>query len=125
MHTDEQLGAITLLADPELEVIGRFGLRHHRTLRFSSPVLRLFGLPLGLPVGFEAMAIPTTLLVDEHGIVRWIDQADDYRIRSDAERVTSAIAEVFGDAPAGRAPSQATLTSSPSPRSSSSSSSAS
>ena len=124
MHTDEQLGAITLLADPELEVIGRFGLRHHRTLRFSSPVLRLFGLPLGLPVGFEAMAIPTTLLVDEHGIVRWIDQADDYRIRSDAERVTSAIAEVFGDAPAGRA-RQATQTSSPSPRSSSSSSSAS
>jgi hypothetical protein len=41
------------------------------------------------------MAIPTTLLVDEDGIVRWIDQADDYRIRSDTARVLTAAAEAF------------------------------
>ena len=43
------------------------------------------------------MAIPTTLLIDEKGIIRWIDQADDYRLRSDNERVMTAVREVFGE----------------------------
>ena len=31
----------------------------------------------------------------EDGIVRWIDQADDYRLRSDGERVMGAVERVF------------------------------
>jgi len=42
------------------------------------------------------MAIPTTLLVDEQGVIRWIDQTDDYRLRSSNERVLKAIGEAFG-----------------------------
>lgn len=94
-HRDDELGAITLLADPGLEVIRQFGLEHHKALIVSSPVVRVAGLPIGIPRGFETMAIPTTLVVDEAGCVRWIDQADDYRIRSDAARVEAALREAF------------------------------
>ena len=95
MHEQDSLGATILLADPELTVIRQFGLEHHKSLIVGSPQLRLFGLPLGIPKGFDAMAIPTTLLVDEAGIVQWIDQADDYRIRSDATRVEAALRKHF------------------------------
>ena len=95
MHREEGLESVTLLADPELEVIAAFGLVHHKALVVGSPILRVFGLPLGIPKGFEAMAIPTTLLVDEAGVVRWIDQADDYRIRSDSARVEAALRDAF------------------------------
>jgi hypothetical protein len=41
------------------------------------------------------MAIPTSLLVDENGVIRWIDQTDDYRLRSSNERVLQAVSEAF------------------------------
>ena len=99
MHRESELGVITLLADPELEVIRRLGLVHEKAVVTSSPLFRLFGLPIGVPNRIEAMAIPTTVLIDEAGIVRWIDQADDYRIRSDAQRVEAALCEVFDPGP--------------------------
>lgn len=99
MHRESELGAITLLADPELEVIRRLGLVHEKAVVSSAPIFRLFGLPIGIPSRIEAMAIPTTVLVDEAGIVRWIDQADDSRIRSDADRVEAALREVFDTGP--------------------------
>jgi hypothetical protein len=37
------------------------------------------------------LAIPTTILVDRSGTVRWIDQADDYQKRSHPERVLAAL----------------------------------
>ena len=37
------------------------------------------------------MPIPTTFLVDATGKVRWIDQTDDYMLRSEPERVLAAI----------------------------------
>lgn len=43
------------------------------------------------------MAIPTTLLLDEEGIVRWIDQADDYRLRGDRARTENALKRVYGE----------------------------
>lgn len=84
-----------LLADPELRVIRAFGLLHEKALEFRTWTVA--GIPLGLPSGKKTMAIPTTLIVDEKGIVRWIDQADDYRIRGDEKRITDALAAVFGD----------------------------
>ena len=41
------------------------------------------------------MAIPTSLLIDENGVIRWIDQTDDYRLRSSNERVLKAVREAF------------------------------
>lgn len=65
------------LADPELRVIDRFGLRNLNT------ALRPAGVP-GLPV-------PTTLLVDRDGVVRWKDQSRDYMQRSDPDVVRAAL----------------------------------
>ena len=84
-----------LLADPELKVHYQFGLVHQNGLEFET--FFVFGIPLGWPVGFRRMAIPTTFLVDEQGIIRWIDQADDYRLRGDRARIEQALQKVFED----------------------------
>ncbi len=85
---------MTLLADPQLKVIRQYGLEHHKALEFSTVRFQLFGIPLALVPSVKTMAAPTTLLIDEEGIVRWIDQADDYRIRSDNERILAAVSSL-------------------------------
>jgi peroxiredoxin len=94
-HKERDGLGFTLLSDPDLDVIRRFGLEHHKAIEFSTGSFTIFGIPLALLPSVKTMAIPTTLLVDEDGIVRWIDQADDYRIRSDTARVLTAAAEAF------------------------------
>jgi peroxiredoxin len=76
----------TLLADPELAVTTRFGLVNRRGLA---------------PGGLRRLPIPTTLLVDADGMVRWIDQATDYAIRSHPDRVLAAIQRTLGSREAG------------------------
>jgi peroxiredoxin len=71
----------TFLADPELVVTDQFGLRNLNT------AVRPPGLP-GLP-------IPTTLMLDATGVVRWKDQSADYMQRSDPDFVRAALAEHF------------------------------
>jgi len=71
----------TLLADPELEVTTRYNLRNEGALT---------------PKGIGALPIPTTILVDAAGTVRWIDQAENYQARSHPERVLGAIREALG-----------------------------
>jgi peroxiredoxin len=71
----------TLLADPELAVTAQYGLVNHR------------GPAKG---GLRRLPIPTTILVDGDGIVRWIDQASDYQVRSHPERVLAAIRRTLG-----------------------------
>ena len=90
--------SLELLSDANLEVIRQFGVEHHKGFGFETGTLKIFGVPFGFKPSFKAMAIPTTLLIDESGIIRWIDQADDYRLRSDNDRVMSAVREVFGQA---------------------------
>ncbi len=41
----------------------------------------------------EGLPIPTTILADRDGVVRWIDQTDDYRVRSQPDRVLRALRE--------------------------------
>jgi hypothetical protein len=41
------------------------------------------------------MFLPASVLVDEAGVVRWIDVADDYRIRGEAGRILTALEETF------------------------------
>lgn len=66
----------TLLADPKLEITDRFNLRNPFNVS---------------PLGVGGLPIPTTFLVDASGTVRWIDQTDDYMLRSAPERVLEAI----------------------------------
>lgn len=95
-HRERDGISFPLLSDPKLEIIRQFGLVHQKGLAFQT--FNLLGVPLGWPTGFRRMAIPTTLLIDEQGMVRWIDQAEDYRQRGDETRISQALAEVFGEA---------------------------
>ncbi|MEZ4240506.1 MAG: peroxiredoxin family protein [Myxococcota bacterium] len=95
------LVGVALLCDPELDVIRQYGVEHHKALQIAGPTrLTILGLAMGLRPSVRTMAAPTTLLVDERGIVRWIDQTDDYKVRSSAERVLGAVAAAFGAATA-------------------------
>jgi peroxiredoxin len=67
-----------MLPDPELAITDLYGLRNPRNFA-PKP-----GLILPLP-------IPTTILIDADGIVRWIDQSTDYMRRSDPEIVRTAL----------------------------------
>jgi peroxiredoxin len=73
-----------MLPDPDLAITDRYSLRNPRNFALKTGVI----VPL---------PIPTTILVDAEGTVRWIDQSDDYQRRSDPERVLGAIRAVFGE----------------------------
>lgn len=86
---------ITLLSDPDLKVIRQYGVEHHKALNFVTGTLTIGGLPFAFTPSFKAMAIPTTLLVDEKGNIKWIDQSEDYRLRSDSESVLAEVKKAF------------------------------
>ena len=88
--------SLTLLSDPNLEIIRQYGVEHHKALGFKTGYFAVFTIPLALTPSFKTMAIPTTLLVDEDGVIRWIDQAEDYRLRSSEDRVLQAVNNAFG-----------------------------
>ena len=69
----------TMLADPELLVTTLYGLRNEKNIS---------------PSGIAALPIPTTILVDANGIVRWIDKSKDYQQRSDPGPVLAAISNL-------------------------------
>jgi peroxiredoxin len=81
-----------MLPDADLAITDRYNLRNPKNFA-PKP-----GLVIPLP-------IPTTILVDADGIVRWIDQAADYMHRSDPERVLAAIRATLGSS--GVAPQRA------------------
>ncbi len=78
-HRERDGLSLTLLADPQLDVIRLYGVEHHKSLNFKTGRFMIGSIPLSLAPSFKAMAIPTSLLVDEGGIIRWIDQSEDYR----------------------------------------------
>jgi peroxiredoxin len=96
IHKNRDGLTLTLLADPKLEVIRQYGVEHHKALNFTTGTLMIAGIPLAFKPSIKTMAIPTSLLVDENGVIQWIDQTDDYRIRSDNSRVLQAIKSAFG-----------------------------
>ena len=73
----------TMLADPDLAVTRILGLEN------TAPKMK--------PPGVAGLPIPTTILVDSDHVVRWIDQADDYQVRSAPERVRAALVNVLGE----------------------------
>ncbi len=95
IHKERDQLSLKLLSDSKLEVIRQYGVEHHKALNFTTGKFMIGSIPLALTPSFKTMAIPTSLLVDENGIIRWIDQADDYRIRSNGDRVFEAVKSVF------------------------------
>ncbi len=81
-RTKHGLKAI-MLPDPELAITDRYNLRNPKNFAPKPGVI----IPL---------SIPTTILVDASGAVRWIDQSADYMQRSDPETVRAAIDETLG-----------------------------
>jgi peroxiredoxin len=69
----------TMLADPDLAVTTAYGLRNETNIS---------------PSGISALPVPTTILVDGNGAVRWIDQSQDYQQRSAPEQVMAAISSL-------------------------------
>ena len=71
-----------MLSDRDLEITDRFGLRNT-------------GIHSGMPGKAKALPVPTTLLVDAQGEVRWMDQSENYQRRSDPEYVLGALRAHF------------------------------
>ena len=96
-HIKRENLSMTLLSDPQLIVIKQYGVEHHKALSLdSSNVKTIFGI--GLPFGkasYRSIAIPTSLLIDEHGVIQWIDQSDDYRLRASRDNIMSALQKAF------------------------------
>ena len=67
-----------VLSDESLAVTDLYNLRHEKAVAGKRGPIR-------------SLAIPTTFFVGADGIVKWIDQAEDYRVRSDADRVLVAV----------------------------------
>ena len=65
-----------MLADPKLEVIDLYGLRNQ-------------GIQSGPPG--RPQPVPTSILADGDGIVRWIDQSESYQRRSSPDVVLGAL----------------------------------
>jgi peroxiredoxin len=72
-----------MLSDRDARVIDEFGIRNQ-------------GIHSGMPGEAKVMPIPTTALVDAEGMVRWIDQSENYQRRSDPDYVMTAIREHLG-----------------------------
>jgi len=62
------------LADGDLALTRRYGLLHAR------------GGPRG-----EDVPIPTTVVIDRQGIVRWLSIGDNYQVRPDPQDVARAV----------------------------------
>jgi peroxiredoxin len=68
----------TMIADPELAVTDRFGLRNQK----------IQSGPPGRP-----QPVPTSILADASGTIVWMDQSESYQRRSDADYVLGAVRE--------------------------------
>jgi len=71
--------AATMLSDTDLKVTSLYNIRNEKNI---------------YPGGLGPLPIPTTFLVDAGGVVRWIDQSEDYQLRSQPERVLAAIEQL-------------------------------
>jgi peroxiredoxin len=80
-HGKHGLQAI-MLSDRNLEVTDLYGLRNQ-------------AVNTG-PPGIPGQPVPTTILADAEGVVRWIDQSENYQRRSNPEYVLAAIEEHIG-----------------------------
>jgi peroxiredoxin len=80
-HRRHRLQAV-MLSDRKLEVTDLYGLRNQ-------------AVNSG-PPGVPGQPVPTTILADADGVVRWIDQSENYQRRSGPEYVLAAIVQHIG-----------------------------
>ena len=96
IHEKRDTISYKLLADPDLKVIKGFGVEHQKAFGVDTKnTMIVFGLPFPKTFKSKSMSIPTTILVDENGIIRWIDQSEDYRLRASEEAVMVAVNSTF------------------------------
>jgi hypothetical protein len=67
-----------MLSDLDLAVTDRYGLRNQK----------IQSGPPGKP-----QPVPTSILADANGVIRWIDQSENYQRRSDPDFVLAALRE--------------------------------
>ncbi len=94
---------MTLCTDSSEEIRKDRGKHGAKAIMLSDADLKVTTLynlvngNLGItPKGTSAMPIPTTILVDAEGKVRWIDQSTDYQVRSNKVRVLAALERELG-----------------------------
>jgi peroxiredoxin len=75
---------ITLLSDPANEVAGRYNVQNRNFTPKRGP--------------FRDLVIPTSILVDAGGTVRWIDQAKDFRRRAPASHALAVVRALLAEA---------------------------
>jgi peroxiredoxin len=87
----------TVLSDPGNQIAGQLGI-----LTAPSDGARAAQLQLGLDLtkvnadGTTALPMPTVVIVDSAGIIRWIDVHADYTTRTEPDQVLAAIAQTIG-----------------------------
>ena len=97
VHHERDELKLLLLSDPMLISVKKYGVEHHKAVGWSSDNMKtVFGISISMNAfKYRSMSIPTTILVDENGIIQWIDQSDDYRIRASREKIISALKFAF------------------------------
>lgn len=96
MHEKRDGLSYKLLADPDLKVIRGYGVEHQKAFGADTKnTMMMFGLPFPKTFKFKSMSIPTSILVDENGIIKWIDQSEDYRLRASEEAILAAVNVAF------------------------------
>jgi len=87
----------TVLSDPGNQMAGQLGI-----LTAPSQGVRAAQLQLGLDLtqvnadGTTALPMPTVIIADAAGVIRWIDVHRDYTTRSEPDQILQAIAQTIG-----------------------------
>jgi len=87
----------TVLSDPGNQIAGQLGI-----LTAPSDGARAAQLRLGLDLtkvnadGTTTLPMPTVVIVDSAGVIRWIDVHADYTTRTEPDQVLRAIAQTTG-----------------------------
>jgi len=79
-----------MLADPDVKVILEMGISNQAFPAINAVVNK------ALPGNVKVLPIPTTVLIDAAGTVRWIDQSENYQQRADPDKVLGALKEHLG-----------------------------
>ncbi|MAE93894.1 MAG: peroxiredoxin [Deltaproteobacteria bacterium] len=95
---NREVQLVTLCTDTPKQIRAGMGKHGARAMMLSDrdlAVTRQYGLEntarMVKPPGITGLPIPTTILVDREGAVRWIDQSADYQVRSQPDRVLAAL----------------------------------
>jgi peroxiredoxin len=87
----------TVLSDPGNQIAGQLGI-----LTGPGDGVRAAQLRLGLDLtkvnadGTTTLPMPTVIIVDSDGVIRWMDVHADYTTRTEPDQVLQAIAQTIG-----------------------------